>query len=333
MLSISLEPAFTVELTPSSPCSLWSPLSRQGAAPACRSARLDSLPPHDQVIWTDGSVPFAFGKGGSGVFVNCSLCGTETTLSCSAGPVCSFFFAEACAILQALCWSRQHQQVCHFSSFLLSGSRSVFVIVLSSVFPFISIFLADLEGLSSLSSYTARLQWVPEHSFLPWNVVADELARRGALLVPSAIPRSFFPFSSRIHSFLLSDWRRTVSSKFFNTQVPSISTKELVLCRLRCNGHSLLLSSYLYDWQNWESLMQRLRTFVLGHLSSHCAQHYGLFAPLTFWRLSLYELWSRPWKVAPLLGQHGFTRHGPIPRKGSGNTNNKTKEDTADVTG
>ena len=52
--------------------------------------------------------------------------------------------------------------------------------------------------------------------------------------------------------YLFSDWRRTVSSKFFDTQVPSISTEELVLPRhtrcvrshLRSNGHSLLLSSY-----------------------------------------------------------------------------------------
>ena len=56
---------------------------------------------------------------------------------------------------------------------------------------------------------------------------------------------------SRIHSRPISDWRRTVSSKFFDTQVPSISTEELVLprharcvlSRPRCNGHSLLLSS------------------------------------------------------------------------------------------
>ena len=34
---------------------------------------------------------------------------------------------------------------------------------------------------------------------------------------------------SRIHSCLFSDWRRTVSSKFFDTQVLSISTEELVL--------------------------------------------------------------------------------------------------------
>ena len=44
-----------------------------------------------------------------------------------------------------------------------------------------------------------------------------------------------------------------LSSKFFGMQVPSISTEELVLprharcvlSRLRCNGQSLLLSSYL----------------------------------------------------------------------------------------
>ena len=108
-------PSFTVESTLSFPCSRSNPpVSRQGAA----LAHLDSLPPHDLVLWTDGSVPFPFGKGGSGVLANCSLCGTEANPSFSAGPVCSSFFAEACAILHALCWSRQHQQVCHFSSLL-----------------------------------------------------------------------------------------------------------------------------------------------------------------------------------------------------------------------
>ena len=55
------------------------------------------------------------------------------------------------------------------------------------------------------------------------------------------------PFISRIHSCLFSDWILAVSSK----QVPSISTKELVLPRLRCNERQLsvkLLS--LQDWQN-----------------------------------------------------------------------------------
>ena len=73
------------------------------------------------------------------------------------------------------------------------------------------------------------------------------------LLAPSTIPCSLSSLISRIHSRLISDWRRTVSSKFFDTQVPSISTEELVLprharcvlSRLCCNGHSLLLGSYL----------------------------------------------------------------------------------------
>ena len=106
-------PSFTVESTLSSPCSRSDPPhSRQGAA----LAHLDSLPPLDLVLWTDGSVPLPIGKGGSGVLVNCSLCGTEATLSFSAGPVYSSFSAEACAILHALCWSREHHKICHFSS-------------------------------------------------------------------------------------------------------------------------------------------------------------------------------------------------------------------------
>ena len=80
---------FTVKSTLSSPCSRTDlSLSRQGAS----LAYLDSFSLHDMVLWTDGSISFPFGKGGSGVLANCSLCGTEATLSLSAGRVCSSFF-------------------------------------------------------------------------------------------------------------------------------------------------------------------------------------------------------------------------------------------------
>ena len=116
-------PSFSVEPTLSTPCSGSDPpLSGQGAA----IAHLDSLPPYNSVILTDGSVPFPFSKSGLGVLVNCSLYGAEITISSTASPVCLKFSAQACTILQAFCWSRQHQQVCHFSfRFFLSDSRSV----------------------------------------------------------------------------------------------------------------------------------------------------------------------------------------------------------------
>ena len=147
--------------------------------------------------------------------------------------------------------------------------------------------------------------------------MADELARRGALLAPSAIPCSFFSLLSRIHSSLFSDWRRTVSSKFFDTQVPSISTEELVLARharcvlsrLRCNGHSLLLGSYLSRIGRIENSSCNVcghSSQNISHLNLHCPAAESLRRSLFGDSLSLCYLWSRPWAVAQLLGLHGL---------------------------
>ena len=151
-------PSFTVGSTLSTPCSRSDPpLPRQGAT----LIHLDSLPTHDLVLWTEGSVPFPFGKCGFGVLANCSLCDTETTLSFSAGSVCSSFSAEACAILHALCGSRQHQQVCHFSSLHL--------VLSSPLGPLLRLLPETLwqmkQELSSLSSCSFRLQWDPDTRF------------------------------------------------------------------------------------------------------------------------------------------------------------------------
>ena len=320
-------PSFTVESTLSTPCSRSNPPhSRQGAA----LTHLDSLPPHDLALWTNGSVPFLFGKGGSGVLANCSICGTEAALSFSAGPVCSSFSDEACAILHALCWSRQHQQVCHFSSLLLlSDSRSVLATLSSPSSFLLSQTLWQIwQELSFFFFCSIRLQWVPEHSFLPGNDAADELARRGALLAPSAIPCSL-SLISRIHSCLFSDWRRAVSSKFFDTQVSSISTEELVLLRharcvlscLRCNGHSLLLGSYL----SRNGTIENPSCSACGHSSqdtSHLILHCPATALCAAHSLATLCLFTTsgpdPGELPGFWGSR-VIRHASIPRKGSGN--------------
>ena len=115
----------------------------------------------------------------------------------------------------------------------------------------------------------------------------------------------------------ISDWRRTVSSKYFDTQVPSISTEELVLprharcvlSRLRCNGHSLLLGSYLSRIGRTEnpSCSACGHSFQdISHLILHCPATDSLRRSLFGNSLSLYDLWSKPWGVARLLGLHGL---------------------------
>ena len=135
--------------------------------------------------------------------------------------------------------------------------------------------------------------------------MADELAKRGALLVLSTIPCSLSPVISRIHSCLFLNWRHTVLSKFFDTQVPSVSTEELVhpryarcvLSRLCCNGHSLLFSSYLSKIGRIENSSCSAcghSSQDTSHLILHCPATDSLRRSLFGDSLSLNDFWSRP---------------------------------------
>ena len=142
--------------------------------------------------------------------------------------------------------------------------------------------------------------------------------------MPSVIPSSLSSLISRTHSSLFSDWRRTISSKFFDTQVPSISTEKLVLprhalcvlSRLCFNGHSRLLSSYL-------SRIGRIGNpcSACGHPSQNTS-HLILHCPASRSLATLSPMTSGPGpgKLPGFWGSMVF-RHASIPRKGSGNIN------------
>ena len=130
------------------------------------------------------------------------------------------------------------------------------------------------------------------------------------------------PLQSLVVSFLLSLASTLVLSrtegvllfsKFFDTQVPLISTEELVLprhtccvlSRLRCNGHSFLLSSYLSRIgriENPSCSACGYSSQKTSHLILHCPATDYLRRLLFGDSLSLYDLWG----VARLLGPHGL---------------------------
>ena len=163
------------------------------------------------MIFTDSFVSFHFGKGGSASLSNALFVALKPPFPFRQVQLVP---TEACTISQDLRWSRQHQEVCHFYSFHLhSDSRPVLATLSFSLF-----FLPQaLWQICFLSSFTLRLQWVPGHSFLPENETVDELARLGALLLPSSIPCSFPPLNFRIRFYRFLDWKRTVSSVYFDT--------------------------------------------------------------------------------------------------------------------
>ena len=309
--------SFSVESTLSSPrYHSDPPLTRQGAA----LAHLDSLPPHDLVLWTDGSVPFPFGKAGSGVLANCSLCGAEATLSFSACPVCSSFSAEACAILHALCWSRQHQQVCHFSSLLF-----YLTLALSSPpCPLLHLsFYLKLSGRNGrncllsppvLSGYngspdthfsreTMRLSW-PEgehclHS--PQSLVVSLLLSLVSTLIFSRTGSVLSHQNSLTHRFA----RFPPRNLYFLVMLAVFS---LVYAATDAAFCSVLVSLKL------RALPAALAD--TSHFILHCPATDSFRRSLFGDSLSLYDLWSRPWEAAKLWGSMVF-RHASTPRKWS----------------
>ena len=163
------------------------------------------------------------------------------------------FLLKAWAILQALHCCRQHQQDYRYHFFpalpftLLLWPRYAF---LFCVLLWISHYVPHLAGkILFLLFYPARMGPGSFISSRQWYSRWVGQAQHAA----SAIYSSMQSLSAPNNSSLCKDWRPTVASKFFNTQDPLVSTEEPVvthlarcgLSRIHCNGHNLLLNSYL----------------------------------------------------------------------------------------
>ena len=212
-----------------------------------------------------------------------------------------------------------HSKTCDFESITLFSDSLSVLSTFSSPLPYSTPkSLSDTQSLLNFLSKSkiVRLQWIPGHYSLPGNDLADSLAKVGASLDPSKISMSLIPLISLQRLSFYTSWRRSVQSGLFQHQIPAVSREELnlpcsvrcALSRLRCNGHSTLLNSYLHrvgraetpscsncgsESQNLSHLLLDYR--ALDHLRRAIFGHF----------LSILDLWSRPWGVARLLGLRG----------------------------
>ena len=191
------------------------------------------------------------------MYVTCSKCNTSYSLSFSTGPIASSFTAETFALKQGLAWCTSRLMTCKFQSVLfLTYSQSALSILSSAPSYLLPESLWNVWSLaSSLSNNTTlSFQWVPGHAGLPGNEKADLLAKTGASLPTDAIPSPLPPVIAKVRYSQYRNWRCHISHSHLNFQVPEVSSEELLLSRsirselsrLRCHGHSLLLSSYLH---------------------------------------------------------------------------------------
>ena len=221
------------------------------------TSHLSSLSHSDISAWTDGSVHDGLGQGGAGIHIKCSKCVTATSLSSSTGLWSTSYSAETIAILHALEWCISHSKTCNLESItLFSDSLSVLSTCSAPLLYLSPKFLSDTQSLLNFlsKSKVVHLQWIPGHSSLPGNDLADSLAKTGVSLDPSNISVSLAPLISSQRQSLYTSWRRSVQSGLFLHQIPPVSPEELTLprsarcalSRLRCNGHSTLLNSYLH---------------------------------------------------------------------------------------
>ena len=226
---------------------------------------------------------------------------------------------------------------CKFQSFLfLTDSQSALSILSSAPSYLLPESLWNVWSLaSSLSNnITLSFQWVPGHAGLPGNEKADLLAKAGASLLTDAIPCPLPPVVAKVRYSQYHNWRRHISHSHLNFQVPEVSLEELILSRpircklsrLRCHGHSLLLSSYLRRISRKENSTCSACGHPLqdlNHLLHDCPASKP-FVNLSLAPLSPFLIYSPDLGVWPDCWVSAKFLRAPIPQKGSGSTTTTT---------
>ena len=250
------------------------------------TSHLSTLSHSDISAWTDGSVPGGLGQGGAGIHIKCTKCVTATSLSFSTGLCATSYSAETFALLHALEWCISHSKTCNFDSITFFFDSLSVLSNLSTPLPYLtpkSLFNTQ-SLLNSLSqSKIVHLQWIPGHSSLPSNDLADSLAKARASLDPSNISVSLTPLISSQRLSLYTSWRRSVQSGFFHHQILQylprslLSLAPLAVLSPVYAATGTALSSTLISTGLVDPRLLLAATVVLNHRISHISCSTALY--------------------------------------------------------
>ena len=195
---------------------------------------------------------------------------TATSLSFSTGLWATSYSAETFAILHALEWCISHSKACNFDSITFFSDSLSVVSTLSTPLPYLTPqFLSNTQSLlNSLSqSKVIHLQWIPGHSSLPGNDLADSLAKVGApsrSLQYTSIPHTpyLLPTTIPLHQletqcpiwFLSSPNPYSISRGAYSPSLRSLCSLPFTLQRAQ---HSPQLLSP-QGWSSRDSFLQQL---------------------------------------------------------------------------
>jgi len=235
-------------------------------------------------------------------------------------PVANFLRRLSLTLVHGLEWYHSHLKTCHFQSALFLTDSQLVLALLFTTTAFLQLqSFWDIWDLSdSLSSRVAlSFQWVPGHAGLPGNEPADSFTKTGATSPLTHVPSPLAPVIAKFRHTHYPSWK----TKFFS-QLPPLpysfgSSEELALPVLPAVNRPGFTATVTIQFK-WFSLvllpmqdkmedffLQRLQTPSAGSNSTPfwIVRHLNLSSGTTS---SIFDLWSRFWSVARLLGLRGI---------------------------
>ena len=217
---------------------------------------LQSCPPVDTVVYTDGSVINGTSNGGGGIIIKWPD-GQTTTTSIAAGRWCTSYRAEIAAILEALDTVQKEGKNRNAKRIRIHTDSQAALSRLQSTRSknrdyLIGSIWSKVSQLSA-AGFTLHFQWVPSHCGIQGN---EEAAKSGTTQEQRSVAINLQTAVTTISRIITEMWKKNTRDSWHTTITKYLSSTDLQTSQLTRSqavdvhqlrvGKSPLLSSYLH---------------------------------------------------------------------------------------